>query len=617
MIPRSLPRILAVGWLILGAHAGAAQTLDDTAARAHLEWMERSGVLREPVWAHAYWARSVSAPNDDARIADLRWALRFDPDLTAARWELCRALARTRDPEFATEALGAASSSLRSFVAQQRAIAWIFTILAGSFALAAIAVAAITIGSAAGPIRHGMRERLHFLPVELRAGASWLTLLVPFALVTTLAPTAALFWSILIGTVAAWPGLAPWQRRACGWALGVMLLAPTGLALWTRIMEPALPTSYLGNLWASQRVGGEALYPSWWTGAREDAEGDPDFLASLALIARRGERYEEAIAHLQRAIELRPDAWQYHNNLGNVHLLRGSYESALASYAAALQLAPSQPLIHVNLAQAHVQGLHFGEADQALARAKELGYRLPAVLNDESEGIIVCDHALSSPELWIRFLRGQGLEGSVDWRRVLRATLTPIFPMQPFWMSLPLLLTLWYASQTRSLPRSFPCSACGHPVCRKCHYRILRRSLCADCYAIRRDVAAPMKRDAMILERRIERNRSPRIRAAVLSALMPGAGHLLLGSYRVAFPFLGAGCLLLLIALANATWPAPGPSLIDRRWPTGVVVPLLFFGLLAILAVRSYLRAPAVRPAESAAPLPEPAAASLATRRVI
>ena len=86
MIPRSLSRVLAIaGWLAFGAHVGSAQALDDTTARAQLEAMERSGVLREPVWAHAYWARSASAPNDDARIADLRWALRFDPDLTAAR----------------------------------------------------------------------------------------------------------------------------------------------------------------------------------------------------------------------------------------------------------------------------------------------------------------------------------------------------------------------------------------------------------------------------------------------------------------------------------------------------------------------------------------------------
>ncbi|MGH2570854.1 MAG: tetratricopeptide repeat protein, partial [bacterium] len=467
-----------------------------------------------------------------------------------------------------------------------------------------------------GPIRHGVRERLLFLPVELRAGASWLTLLVPFALVATLAPTSALFWSILIGTVAAWPGLAAWQRRACCWALGTLLLAPTGLALWTHIMQPALPTSYLSNLWASQRVGGEALYPAWWTGAREDAQNDPDFLASMALVARRGGRHAEAIAYLQRALEIRPEAWQYHNNLGNVHLLRGDDDSAFASYAAALRLAPNEPLIHVNLAQAHVQQLHFGEADQALARAKELGYRFPAVLNDESEGIIVRDHSLSSAELWIRFARGQGLERSVEWGRVLRMTLTPIFPMQPFWLSVPLLLTLWYASQTRSLPRSFPCSGCGHPVCRKCHYRILRRSLCADCYAIRRDVVAPLKRDAMILERRIRTNRVPRIASAALSALVPGAGHLLLGSYRVAFAFLGAGCILLLIAIANATWPAPGPSLVDRRWPTGVVVPLLWFTLLAIFAVRSYLRTPTARQAESVTPPPSPLA-SLATRRVI
>jgi tetratricopeptide (TPR) repeat protein len=517
---------------------GRSVTLNDTAARIHLETMEKAGILSEPVWAHAYWARSTTAPTREARIADLRWALRFDPDLTAARWDLCWTLLENRDPEFATEAVRAVSGSMQSFVSQQRAIAWVLTILAGALALGLISISAILIGNTARPIHHGVRERLHFLPAELRAGAAWLTILVPLVLVLTLAPTAALFWGLLIGTVGAWVHLASWQRRTCVSALVVVLLAPTGLALWTRIMEPAFPTSYLRNLWATQRMGGEVLPPGWWAAAPDDVGEDPDFLASLALVERRAGRYDDAVAHLQNAIQLRPDAWHYLNNLGNVHLLRGDSDAALSAYDDALQIAPKEPLIWVNVAQAHVQRLEFNEADQSLAQAIDLGYRLPPVLNDESTGIIVRDHALSSAQLWQRFLRGEGLGRTLEWRRVLAMTLSPIFPMRPFWLSLPLLLTLYYALHTRTLPRVFPCSSCGRSICRKCHYRRLRRSVCPDCYALRQDVNAPMKRDAMIAARRVSVNRGARITTAVLSALLPGSGLLLLGSYRRALLFL-------------------------------------------------------------------------------
>jgi tetratricopeptide (TPR) repeat protein len=611
MIRLSVRRAVVVALcLFAGAVSGAevaarAVPLNDTEARAHLEQMEKQGVLREPVWAHAYWARSASAPNAEARIADLRWALRFDPDLTPARRELCGLLFRERDTGFATEAVTAISRGLRSFVAQQRAAAWIFTILGGAFGLSLVAIAALMIGKEVGRIRHGVRERLHFLPLELREGAAWLTILVPFALVVSLAPTAALFWALLIGTIGAWTSLEAWPRRVCVWALAAVMVAPTGLALWTRIMEPAFPDSYLRNLWVTQRADPGFLPTTWHTDAPDGALEDPDFLASLALLERRAERYGQAAEHLERAVELRPEHWAYHNNLGNVRLLQGESDRALAAYEEAARLAPKEALVYVNTAQAFVQRLEFNEADQALTRATDLGYRLPPVLNDESEGIIVRDHSLGATQLWLRFLRGEGLRTALGWRRALEMTLRLVFPMRPFWLSLPLFLTLYYAAYARTLPRVFPCAACGRSVCRKCHYRTLRRSLCAECYAIQQDVQAPLKRDAMIIERRRRVSRSGRTTAVVLSALLPGTGLLLLGSRRRALAFLGAGAVLLLIAAANAAWPAPGPAHSDPRWPSAVVAPLLFFALLAILSVRSYLRAPVPQqapPPEQTAP---------------
>ena len=104
-------------------------------------------------------------------------------------------------------------------------------------------------------IRHGLLERLRFLPSELRGPASILILATPLAVALTLPPTSAAFWLVLLGTIATWQFLDAWERRTCVWALAVLLCIPLGLVAWTRLAIPGLPTSYLQSLWQAQSSG--------------------------------------------------------------------------------------------------------------------------------------------------------------------------------------------------------------------------------------------------------------------------------------------------------------------------------------------------------------------------
>lgn len=73
------------------------------------------------------------------------------------------------------------------------------------------------------------------------------------------------------------------------------------------------------------------------------------------------ERFEipEAIAELQRALELRPDLANSHNSLGHCHVLLGNDEQALYHFDRALALEPQHVLAHYNRAVTWLKMGHF------------------------------------------------------------------------------------------------------------------------------------------------------------------------------------------------------------------------------------------------------------------
>lgn len=563
--------------------------LGDGRARAHLEGMERDGVLRDPIWAHAFWVRSRNAPSASERVADLRWALRFDPELNEARWELAGVMLTQRNPEFATHVVDAVTRGVRSFPGQHRMLVWILTLALGTVAFTLTVLSLLTLAKTLPRIHHGIRERLHFLPIEIRSGATLLSLALPLVLAATLAPTAALFWTLLLGTVGAWTLLDRWERRTCLAALTLVLLSPLALAGWSRIVETGHSTSYVQSLWATQ-TSDDAREARVRALSAGDADGH--YWSSLALVERRRGNFEAAAQNLKRAIALAPDEWALWNNLGNVQLLAGEANDALASYQSARALAPEEPLIRVNEAQAWVQKLEFARADQALSDATRLGYHLPPMLNSGGTDVIVRDRTLSSAALWSEFAHADAGHGGVSWARVGSMMGSLLFPVSPVWMSLPFFVAIWYVSLARFLPRGFHCSSCGKAICRKCHYRIMRRSLCSHCYVIRQDVQAPLRRQELLEERRRRATRWGRILTVASSLLVPGIGYTSRGLRRRGVTLMVLTALVYLAATADVLWPDPsvagGNS--HPRLPL-LLLGLAYLGLVSI-SIRGYLKTP-------------------------
>ena len=70
---------------------------------------------------------------------------------------------------------------------------------------------------------------------------------------------------------------------------------------------------------------------------------------NLGLVLTNQRRLEEAVASLQRAIQLQPNFAGAHNNLGAALADQGRLEEAAASYQRAIQLQPDYAEAHSNL----------------------------------------------------------------------------------------------------------------------------------------------------------------------------------------------------------------------------------------------------------------------------
>ena len=83
-------------------------------------------------------------------------------------------------------------------------------------------------------------------------------------------------------------------------------------------------------------------------------------------------RVDEAIRHLSKALELKPDFAGAHNNLGNALAKQGNLDGAVAHFSRAIQLKPDFAGAHLNLGNALEQQNRVDEAIFHFARALQL-----------------------------------------------------------------------------------------------------------------------------------------------------------------------------------------------------------------------------------------------------
>ncbi|MBR0846285.1 tetratricopeptide repeat protein [Bradyrhizobium diazoefficiens] len=112
--------------------------------------------------------------------------------------------------------------------------------------------------------------------------------------------------------------------------------------------------------------------------ARQILAADPantEAMHTLGIIAHQSGRLTEAIAHVQRAVEIAPDVALYHGNLGEMCRLAGRNDDAISHGRRALALKPDYPEVLSNLGIAHYERGDYEQSvgcyDRALALAPD------------------------------------------------------------------------------------------------------------------------------------------------------------------------------------------------------------------------------------------------------
>ena len=102
---------------------------------------------------------------------------------------------------------------------------------------------------------------------------------------------------------------------------------------------------------------------SLWTHTLACTSDNVEAHNNLGSVLLKMGRVDEAIAHFQKALQIKPDSAEAHNNLGNVLLQKGRVDEAMVHYQKTLQIKPDSAEAHNNLGNALLQK---GRVDEAM-----------------------------------------------------------------------------------------------------------------------------------------------------------------------------------------------------------------------------------------------------------
>ena len=105
-----------------------------------------------------------------------------------------------------------------------------------------------------------------------------------------------------------------------------------------RLRSPVISVVFPGG-GAATDVGTPAITTSSYTGPSYTRAGEDDFINSAIAHFQKAE-YDQAIADLSRAIEVKPDAANYHSR-GLVFQRKADYDRAIADFSRAIEIDPS------------------------------------------------------------------------------------------------------------------------------------------------------------------------------------------------------------------------------------------------------------------------------------
>jgi tetratricopeptide (TPR) repeat protein len=402
-------------------------------------------------------------------------------------------------------------------------------------------------------LRHDVEEWLITRGHEVGAKAGgWGVLLLPLIV------WIGAGWAVLYGLVTTFR----YARRAekglvVALLLAVALIIPAfrlTVGLYGRTADPTVRTTI--------DAASGAYDPDRIVKIRELVEAHPDdptYRFLLAGMYKNGRYFEEAFAEYKRILEIAPSTYQARINLGNIYFLIGQYGEAISHYRRAIELRPDSVLAYYDMYLAQSDSFKLKEAEESLARARELDpgeiNRLLSEGTREGGGPKVIDATLDVDAVLRRGVGGPRLSDDPEppfWQGAVEGLANPLSLAS----GVALVACGLIAFQFRSRPAARRCLRCGRAFCHACKAGRDGHEFCSQCahLFVLRDGLAPETKSMKLYE--IERHESrTRIARGTASVVVPGAAHLLTGR-----PWSGA----LLVLLWMLAWTIGAPSLIDE-----------------------------------------------------
>jgi Flp pilus assembly protein TadD len=502
----------------------------------------------------------------------------FDPYLPQARMGYAWSLLRSGRGivTFVNEYAHGVRLAWAQLLANEIDLANLVIVGVGAVLFSSIVFSLVVVARCQVRARHDLFETLRrWCPERLARCGAWAIFLLPLLLWTG-GVWLLLFWLVLCFRY------MRTAERLVGAAVFVMLgLSPIGVTAMTSRFEASTDPDV--------RVAMSAMQ-SGYTPETLRALSDvtrahphsPETHLLLGTIYARGDRLGEAFDTYQHVLELSPTSVAALVNTGNIYYRLGEYAQAVARYKQAVLMRPDLAPAFWNLHLAQSELLHFDEADASLTQARALDGPLVGRLLATKKGGGQ-DILLEQPADLARIKRELREAASLG-GEPLAAMSSRVSVASGAALVLALLLAMWGR-------RADACGRCGRPFCARCALDRNASELCTRCTALF------LKRDGMRADVRMEamarlgrRDRALALVRRLMSALLPGSGHILAGRLAVGLP------VMMLWAAASMFLLARGRLLLTPKVPVTDLPPpsvTLTIVLMAILWITGNLLSPA------------------------
>jgi tetratricopeptide (TPR) repeat protein len=533
-----------------------------------------------------YRAGNAAAERRDHETAVRLWrgAEELDAEFLAPRLTLASHFLG-RDPAQGlievARLLGLARTSFRF---QHFLSTYAFFYAASALFFATVAIALLLCWRHRNRLQHVYAElmRKHF-DLPHAAVWSWVAVVLPFAFGFGLAVPAVFTLGLL------WSYLKRGERIVFLALVALLVAVPTVFKTFDALSTPARLTEppFYSTVALEQEPYSDARMAELQALAAAHPE-NPFLAFSVAWMAERGHRYDEAIAAYGRAAEAWPQEARIPNNVGNIEFERGNAQAAESNYKKAIELAPRWAAPHYNLGQLFTARYRYAEASEEIALATALDFELVRGLQARSASQSTAALAaewLEPNVQWQALFGGAPSEDSVPalpplWRGGFeaRGVGVAIWAVLFAVLGTALGLVLHHHLPART------CGNCGSTVCRRCATRRKDQVLCDECAGLVANAATPEFGRLLLFKRRRETLRAQGHARTAIALVVPGYGALAYDHVVTGWVLAGCASLLALLALWGV---APYPY--DPRVLPGNARPLagLAIGGLVLCALLS------------------------------